>query len=124
MKLVNEYYSVDNISKDEYRVLLQLLYPFAPHISEELNERNNLGEVICKSKWPTYDEKYLVEEVKTIAVQVNGKVRATIEISIDEEEDSIKEKSLNEENVKNHTAGKEIIKVIVVKGRIVNIVVK
>ena len=124
MELVNEYYGVDNISKAEYRVLLQLLYPFAPHITEELNDRNKLGEALCKSDWPKCDEKYLIEDVKTIAVQVNGKVRSTIKIGIDEDEESIKEKALSEENVKNHTEGKEIVKVIVVKGRIVNIVVK
>ena len=124
MKLINEYYGVDSITKDDYRVLLLLLYPFAPHISEELNERNKLGEALCKSTWPEYDEKYLVEDTKDIAVQVNGKVRATITINMDEEEESIKEKALSEENVRKHIDGKEVVKVIVIKNKIVNIVVK
>ena len=74
--------------------------------------------------WPIYDDSKIVEDTKDIAVQVNGKVRATITISVDEDEESIKEKALNVENVKRHTDGKEIVKVIVIKGKIVNIVVK
>ena len=64
------------------------------------------------------------DEEKEIAVQVNGKVRATIKINVNENEESIKEKALSTENVKNHTDGKEIVKIIVIKGKIVNIVVK
>ena len=70
------------------------------------------------------EEDKLVEREKTIAVQVNGKVRATITISVDDEEDVIKEKALQEENVKRYIEGKEIVKTIVIKGRIVNIVVR
>ena len=66
----------------------------------------------------------IVEDEKEIAVQVNGKVRATIKIAVDEAEDSIKAKALEEENVKRHMEGKEVVKVIVIKGKIVNIVVK
>lgn len=123
MKLVNEYYSVESISKDDYTVLLTLLYPFAPHITEELNEMIG-NSPICKSSWPKYDEAKTIDETKEIAVQVNGKVRGTITIHVDDNEDIIKEKALNEENVKRHTEGKEIVKVIVIKGKIVNIVVK
>ena len=123
MKLVNEYYAVESISKDDYTVLLTLLYPFAPHITEELNE--GIGNSpICKNSWPKYDEAKTIDETKEIAVQVNGKVRGTITINVNENEDTIKEKALNEENVKRHTEGKEIVKVIVIKGKIVNIVVK
>ena len=124
MKLVNEYYSVENITKDDYRVLLLLLYPFAPHLAEELNEMYDLGEVLCKSSWPVYDESKLIEEEKEIAVQVNGKVRATIKVSIDDDEEVMKQKAMSEENVKKHTEGKTIVKTIVIKGKIVNIVVK
>ena len=89
-----------------------------------LNEKYALGEAICKSSWPKYDIAKTVDQEKEIAVQVNGKVRATITININEDEESIKEKALTAENVKNHTAGKEIVKVIIIKGKIVNIVVK
>ena len=92
-------------------------------MTEELNEE--LGyDPICYASWPTYDEACLVEKEKEIAVQINGKVRATIMISVDDEEDAIKEKALNAENVKRHLEGREIVKVIVIKGKIVNIVVK
>ena len=123
MILANAYDDMESITKEDYRLLLTLLNPVAPHMTEELNEQ--LGyEPICYAEWPRYDEKYLVEKEKEIAVQVNGKVRATINISVDEEEDSIKEKALNADNVKRHIEGKEVVKVIVIKGRIVNIVVK
>ena len=114
----------EEITKDDYRTFLILLNPIAPHITEELNEKYALGEAICKSSWPKYDIAKTVDQEKEIAVQVNGKVRATITININEDEESIKEKALTAENVKNHTAGKEIVKVIIIKGKIVNIVVK
>ena len=75
-------------------------------------------------KWPTYDESKLIETEKEIAVQVNGKVRATITINVDDSEDVVKEKALAQDNVKRFTEGKEIVKIIVIKGKIVNIVVK
>ncbi len=124
MILLNEYDKEDAITKEDYRVLLMLFNPIAPHITEELNEKYNLGEAICKSSWPVYDEDMLVDESMDIAVQVNGKVRATINISINDSEEVIKEKALSDENVIKHTEGLEIIKIIVIKGRIVNIVVK
>ncbi len=124
MILLNEFESKKEISKDDYRTFLILFNPIAPHITEELNEEYKLGEVICKSNWPTYDEAKTIDQEREIAVQVNGKVRATIKININDEEDTIKEKALAEDNVKNHTEGKEIIKVIVIKGKIVNIVAK
>ena len=124
MILLNEMEKQESVSKADYRTLLILLNPIAPHITEELNDMYSLGEVICKSAWPVCDESKLVEEEKEIAVQVNGKVRATIKVNINDEEETIKEKALSEENVIRHTEGKEIVKVIVIKGKIVNIVVK
>ena len=123
MILANAYDDLESITKKDYRLLLILLNPVAPHMTEELNEQ--LGyDSICYASWPTYDEACLVEKEKEIAVQVNGKVRATIMISVDDSEDVIKEKALNAENVKRHLEGREIVKVIVIKGKIVNIVVK
>lgn len=123
MILANAYDDIDSITKDDYRLLLTLLNPIAPHITEELNEQIGFSP-ICESEWPTYDEEKTIESTKEIAVQVNGKVRATIEISIDDDEQTIKEKAMECENVLKHTEGKEIVKVIVIKGKIVNIVVK
>ena len=124
MILLNKFEEQEEITKDDYRTFLILFNPIAPHITEELNEKYNLGEAICKSSWPKYDETKTIDEEKEIAVQVNGKVRATIKINVNEDEESIKEKALSTENVKNHTDGKEIVKIIVIKGKIVNIVVK
>ena len=105
MILTNAYDDKDSITKEDYRLLLG----YKP---------------LCEDTWPTYDESKLVEKNIDIAVQVNGKVRSTININIDEDEDSIKEKALKEENVQKHIEGKEIVKIIVIKGKIVNIVVK
>ena len=123
MILTNEYDSKDSITKEDYKLLLTLMNPAAPHVTEELNEM--LGyKPICESSWPSYDEEKLIEKTFDIAVQVNGKLRGTITINIDDTEDIIKEKALNNENVKRHIEGKEIVKVIVIKNKIVNIVVK
>ena len=123
MILANAYDSLDNITKEDYRLLITLLNPFAPHITEELNEKLGFSP-ICEGNWPQYDEEKIVEDTKEIAVQVNGKVRGTIEINIEDDENSIKEKALDNENVNKHIEGKEVVKIIVIKGKIVNIVVK
>ena len=123
MILANAYDAKENITKADYELLITLLNPICPHVTEELNEM--LGnKPICEGTWPECDESKIVEEEIEIAVQVNGKVRGTIKINKDESEDSIKEKAMNEENVSKHIEGKEIVKVIVIKGKIVNIVVK
>ena len=123
MILLNKYEECEHITKRDYILLLTLLNPMAPHITEELNE--SLGEKpICESSWPEYDDAKTVLSEKEIGVQVNGKLRGSIVISVDDSEDVIKEKALSNENVKRHIEGKEVVKVIVIKGRIVNIVVK
>lgn len=124
MILLNKMEKMDSISKKDYRTYLTLLNPIAPHITEELNEEYQLGSAICESSWPSYEEDKLVDSEKEIAVQVNGKVRAIILVHIDDTDDIIKEKALSEDNVKKHIEGKEIVKIIVIKGKIVNIVVK
>ena len=124
MILLNNFEEQEEITKDDYRTFLILFNPIAPHITEELNEKYQLGEAICKSSWPKYDDAKTIDEEKEIAVQVNGKVRATIKININDSEDTIKEKSLSTENVQKHIEGKKIVKIIVIKGKIVNIVVK
>ncbi len=123
MILSNAFDEKDKITKADYNLLLTLLNPVAPHITEELNAEIGY-KPICESSWPVYDETKTVEQEKEIAVQVNGKVRATIKININDSEDAIKEKALNQENVIKNIEGKEIGKVIVIQGKIVNIVVK
>lgn len=123
MILANAYDAEVSITKDDYRLLLILLNPIAPHITEELNEQ--LGfKPICEDKWPEYDESKTIDNEVEIGVQVNGKLRGTIVISLDEDEESIKEKAMRVDNVKKNIEGKEIAKVIVVPRKIVNIVVK
>ena len=125
MIMLNEYEKYnDGITKDDYRVFLHLLNPIAPHITEELNEKYALGEVLCRSNWPEYDDSKTISNEKMIGVQVNGKLRDEILISLDEDEEEIKKRSLECDNVKKHIENKEIVKIIVVKGKIVNIVVK
>lgn len=117
-------YEKEGIPRYYVEQLLLLLAPFAPHITEELWEKIGNSYSIHQQEYPKFDESKLVEDEKEIAVQVNGKVRATIMISVTEEEESIKEKALSVENVIKHIDGKEIVKVIVIKGKIVNIVVR
>ena len=125
MIMLNEYEKFESgITRDDYRLLLTLLNPIAPHITEELNEMYELGNPICENTWPVYDDAKIVEDKISIGVQVNGKVRGTIEVDNGLDEEEIKKMALDVENVKRHIEDKEIIKVIVIKGRIVNIVVK
>ncbi len=123
MILLNKMETLQNVTVQDYKVLLTLLNPIAPHITEELNE--SLGfSPICEGSWPEYDEEKTILQEKEIGVQVNGKLRASIMVSIDDSEDIMKEKAMNCENVKRHLEGKEIVKTIIIKGKIVNIVVK
>ena len=123
MILANKYDLLKEITKKDYHLLLTLLNPFAPHITEELNEKIGYSP-ICDLPWPKYDDKKTIDQEKEIGVQVNGKLRASIIISIDETKDEITKKALAEENIKKHIDGKEIVKIIVIPGKIVNIVVK
>jgi leucyl-tRNA synthetase len=111
------------LSVDDFKKFLQILAPFAPHTVEEL--WNLLGEKksINFSKWPVWDEKLIKDDEIKIAVQVNGKVRAEIMIQVDETEEKIKEKVLQNQQVLKFTISKEIKKVIYVKNRLINIVV-
>ena len=117
-------YEQSGIPRYYIEQLLLLLAPFAPHLTEELWQSIGNEYSIHNQSYPEFDEKVLIEEEKEIAVQVNGKLRATIKINISDSEDEVKEKALNAENVKKHTEGHEIVKIIVIKGKIVNIVVK
>ena len=123
MILANKYDEETSITKKDYQVLLTLLNPIAPHITEELNEALGFSP-ICESSWPTYDEAKTIDSNITVGVQVNGKLRGEINITSDDTEEEIKAKALASENVKKHMEGKELVKVIVIKGKIVSIVVK
>ena len=125
MIMLNEYDKCeDGITKDDYRLLLTLLNPIIPHITEELNEQYNLGKPICESPWPVYDESKVQDELLTLAIQVNGKLRGTINVTKDTPNDEVLKLAKEEENVSKHLEGKEIIKEIVIPNKIVNLVVK
>ena len=124
MILLNDYETYDSVSKDDLRVLVHLLNPIAPHITEEINEINKLGEVLAKSPWPIYDEAKTINDTFEMVVQVNGKVRGKIDVSSDISKEEMEKLALESENVKKYTEGKEIIKVITVPKKLVNIVVR
>ena len=125
MVFVNAVYKEDVFPIEYAEGFIKLLNPICPHITEELwKEVLGHDNTIAYEAWPNYDESKLVQTEFDIAVQVNGKLRGTITINIDDKEDEIKEKALSNENVKRHTEGKEIVKVIVIKNKIVNVVVK
>ena len=123
MVLTNAYEEAPSITKEDYRLLLILLNPVAPHITEELNQEMGY-DLISNAVWPVCDESKLVEDSKEIAVQVNGKVRAVINIENDEDEESIKSKAMSCVNVKKHLEGLNVVKIMVIKNKIVTIVAK
>ena len=122
MTIVNEFYKIGKINKAEFKTFLTLLNPFAPHITEELNKISGFEADISTYAWPEYDESKTVDDEITLPIQFNGKLKATITISVDEDESSVKEKVHNA--IDSKLDGKNIIKEIYVKNKIYNIVVK
>ena len=123
MILTNAYQSEKSITKADYHLLLTLLNPIAPHITEQLNELIGYP-VLANSSWPEYDEEKIKEDTVTIAVQVNGKVRGKLSSRFDIDKEKLLQMAMEIDNVKTFVSGKEIIKTIVIPGKIVNIVVK
>ena len=123
MIFINDVYKLGKINKGMMVNFLRLLYPIAPHICEELNEILTGEEDMSYDTWPTYDESKLVVDQVTVIVQVNGKMRAKLDVAKDANQDEVKELALNQDNVKPFIEGKEIKKVIVIPNKIVNIVV-
>ena len=123
MILANAYDDQEHITKRDYQLLLILLNPIAPHITEELNEE--LGyKPICESSWPAYDESKIIEKINEIVVQVNGKIRGKIPYDSNKSDEELKVMAIELENVKKYINGKIIIKTIVVPNKLINIVVK
>ena len=122
MTMVNEFYKLKKINTYEFKTLLTLLNPFAPHITEELNQLLGFNTDIATYSWPTYEEdKTLADEI-TLPIQFNGKLKTTIQIIPDEDESKIKQKVHDAIDAK--LDGKTIVKEIYVKNKIYNIVVK
>ncbi len=124
MILLNNYEDEESITRDEYRTLLHLLNPFAPHITEELNEKYSLGKPLCESNWPKYDETKIENDNYELVFQVNGKVRGKMEVAKETSKQEMEKLAKENENVKKFIEGKEIVKIITIPGRLVNIVVK
>ena len=123
MSLLNTF-GDNGVNRAEYQTFITLLDPFAPHICEELNERMGGKEMLVHAAWPTYEESKTVDATVEIAVQINGKVKTTIQVGAEEEQESIREKAMAEPKIAGALQGMQVVKVIVIPGRIVNIVVK
>ena len=125
MIFVNEAYKSKKLNRPYAEGFVKMFSAFAPHLGEELWQYlTDSKESIAYEPWPTYDENALKEENVTIVVQVNGKVRGKFETKQGSDDESLKEQALDLDSVKRHIEGKEIKKIIVVKGKVVNIVVK
>ncbi|MCX6764022.1 MAG: class I tRNA ligase family protein [Candidatus Moranbacteria bacterium] len=123
MILVNEMEREKEIPITNYQLLITILSPFAPHISDELWNQLGNKESIFKQKWPEYDKNLIKDEEFDLVVQINGKLRDTLKAAMDISETEAKELALQSEKIKNYIAGKEIKKIIFVKNRLINIVV-
>lgn len=122
---MNEVYKDKSMPAEYARGFVKLLYPFAPHLGEELwEEIFGNTESIAYEPWPVWDEASLVEDVNTIVVQVNGKVRGRFEAPAGTEDSELEKQALALDSVRKHLEGKDVKKVIVIKGKVVNIVAK
>ncbi|HYE09452.1 MAG TPA: class I tRNA ligase family protein, partial [Patescibacteria group bacterium] len=132
MELLNALYKYDaevenkNIAlfQDAVADLLRLLSPFAPHFAEEMWETIGKKDSVFNEKWPVWDEKAMVKDVVEIAIQVNGKVKGRMEIPTSAEQKEIEQLVMENSEIKEMLEGKQIAKIIVIKNRLVNIVVK
>ena len=125
MSLMNEIYDTGSITKEELRLFALLLDPFAPHVVDELWEAVGYGNgMACQQAWPAYDEAKCRDNTVEIAVQVNGKVRARIQVAADSAKEDILAAAKAEEKIAAELNGKQIVKEICVPGKLVNIVVK
>ena len=123
MTMLNEFYD-KGVNKAEYKTFLALLNPFAPHITEELWQQLGETGLLSVAPWPTYDEAKTVESTVELAVQVNGKLKCTIKLAVDADKQTAIDTAMAEEKVQHAIEGKQIVKQIVVPGKIVNLVVK
>ena len=124
MIFINAVNKEEKFPREYAEGFVKLLNPLCPHITEEIWERLGHNNTIAYEPWPTYDEEKTIEDNITIGVQVNGKLRGTIDIKKDAPKDEVEELAKANENVKKFTDGLEIVKIIVVPNKIVNIVVK
>jgi leucyl-tRNA synthetase len=124
MVFVNEFLNLPIKPRNAMETFVLLLSPFAPHLAEELWQKLGHSTTLAYEPWPRYDESKIQETTVEIVVQVNGKVRSKFQAPINLSDDKIKERALNEEAVKRHVDGKQIVKVLVVKNKLVSIVIQ
>ena len=122
--MVNAVYKENSFPKEYKEGFVKLLNPIAPYMTEELWSILGHNDTIAYEKWPSYDEEKIKEEKVKIAVQVNGKLRATFEVDIDTDKDELIKEAMDIDNVKKYTENSEIVKTIVIPNKIVNIVIK
>ncbi|MCD7793045.1 MAG: class I tRNA ligase family protein, partial [Oscillospiraceae bacterium] len=123
MTLVNRFYE-SAPSRGDIKALLTLLSPFAPHIAEELWEKQGFAGLAGSEPWPEYDESKTVEETREIAVQVNGKLRATVTVPVDADDEAMLAAAQENEKIVKYLQGMELVRTIVVKHRLVNLIIK
>ncbi len=123
MSLINDIYSAGSVNKAEFGAFCTMLYPFAPHISEEMYF-NAFGEILDRQSWIGYDESLCKDDMIEIVVQVNGKLRSKLMVSSDADKDSVLSLALDDEKIKESVKGKTVIKQIYVPNKLVNIVAK
>ncbi len=124
MALLNEIYEQNEIGKDELKIFITLLNPFAPHLTEEMWEKAGFSGYLNQTSWPTYDEAKTVDNEVEMVLQVNGKIKDKIVVSTDISKEELEKTALENEAVKELTAGKTVVKIITVPKKLVNIVVK
>lgn len=122
MIFINEVYRINKLPREYAEGFVKMISCIAPHIGEEMWQKLGHNNTIAYEKWPTFDENKLVKKEMTLAVQVNGKLRDTITVSVDASEEEIKEKALASANVQKHLANLTIRKIMVIKNRIVSVV--
>ena len=124
MSVLNEIYDKGSVTRGELMTFITLLNPFAPHLTEEINEVLGNKEMLARAKWPEYDPAKCVDAAVEIAVQVSGKIKARLMIPTDSTEEAVKALVMADANVQGALAGKTVIKEIYVKGKLYNIVAK
>ncbi len=124
MSLLNEFNDLGKVSKKDIETYLILLNPVAPHITEEIWTNLGLDGYLHESSWPKFDEEKTKDDIIQMPIQINGRVRATIEVRADDSQENIKLKALEDDNILRFLEGKTIVKEIYVKNKIYNIVVK
>ena len=124
MIFINECYKTESVYKEYAENFVKMLSCIAPHVCEEMWQLMGHDQTLAYEPWPTYDEEKTVNNVVEMGVQVNGKLRAKISVDKNESKEKIQEIALSQDNVKVHTDNKNIVKIIIVPGKIVNIVVR